>query len=241
MKNILIPTTLCADTVSAVKWALQQSNGKSCCIVLLQLTESTETFSTLQRLRSMRNELTISQHEILDLCRGLVLQSGNGRLQIQTQYTLSGPLLKNFMETFQIGLAILTPSFKLSAKSINHYCIRLLSNYRVPILHLGANHEEQEFNKAMYLQRSHSGLKVEDLQQLLRDQFSFRIVSQANVPDGQDAGHLEPLISETIAKNKINLLVETRKPERIKLKKKEKEQLREILGLPILSLYEEIA
>ena len=51
---------------------------------------------------------------------------------------------------------------------------------------------------------------------------------------------MAPYLNEAISKYDIDLLVETRKGEKIKFKKTKKESINERLGLPVLSLYEEL-
>ncbi|PZQ82052.1 MAG: hypothetical protein DI548_12340, partial [Flavobacterium johnsoniae] len=55
----------------------------------------------------------------------------------------------------------------------------------------------------------------------------------------QKPEEIQPLLTEAITKNNINVLIETRKPKKIKLKNKNF-SINESFGLPVLSLYEEI-
>lgn len=240
MKNILIPTTLHTDTVNAVKTAIKQSKGKSCTIVLLQVCDVPDTESGAFFLRTFKNELSVSQKSILELCRNLVATSQNCTFKLQHQYGISAPLMRNLLDHLHVGLIILTPSYKTAEKKIHNQFLQILSNCKFPILHLNSNFEEHDLNKAMYLEQTKSRLQAEDLQQLMQGQFDFRIVSQAKIFEDQTVEEINPELSEAISKNEINLLIQTRKPEKIKLKNKEKSMINESLGLPVLSLYEEI-
>jgi len=240
MKNILIPTILHSDTVTAIKAALSRANGSECTITLLQLQNVEQSFSAAAMLRSMKSELTASQANVLEFCRYLLEKEPKCKLKMQTQYSLSSSLLNNLMESLDIELVILSNSFKNSQQSINKYCVKLLANSKHNILHITDNSEEPQFNNALYLEKDHSMLQIEDIQQLVNEKFSCRIVSRAKVFEGQDSQQMMPELSETISRNNIDLLIETRKPEKIKIGKKEKQKLYETTGLPLLSIYEKV-
>jgi len=239
MKNILIPTTLHHDTINAVKTAIKQSKGKNCNVVLLQVCDIPDTDSSAFFLRSIKNELGVSQKNTLEACRNLIAVSQNCTFKIQHQYGISAPLMRNLLDHLHVGLIILTPSYKNSAKKIHNLFLQILSNCKCPILHLNSNFEEQVLNKAMYLEQTKSKFQAEDLQQLLQGQFDLRIVSQATIFEGQSLEEINPELTEAITKNDINLLIQTRKPEKIKWNKKS--NVNETLGLPVLSLNEEMA
>lgn len=241
MKNLLIPTTLQPDTINAVKTAIKQSKGRNCNVILLQICDIPNTDSSAFFLRSIKNQLTVSQKNILEICRNLVAVSPNCTFKLQHQYGISAPLMRNLLEHLHVGLVILTPSYKSAEKKIHKQFLQLVSNCKCPILHLNSNFEEQDLNKAMYLEQTKSRLQAEDLHQLLQGQFDFRIVSQAKIFEDQSIEEINPQLSEAITKNEINLLIQTRKPEKIKLSNKEKSKVNDSLGLPVLSLYEEIA
>ncbi|OYX86179.1 MAG: hypothetical protein B7Y83_02315 [Flavobacteriales bacterium 32-34-25] len=240
MKNLLIPSTLESDTINAIKVAIQQSKGQNCTIFLALVSEIPDTYSSATFLRSMKSEMTVSQKNVLDYCRELTTISQNCNLKIHYQYGISAPLMKNLIEHLDVELTILTPSFKNAQKRIHNQFTQILSNSKCPILHLSPNFEEQDLTKAMYLEQTMSKLQVEDLQELIPNHFNFKIVSQAKIFSDQNPEDIQNLLAEAITKNKIDLLIETRKPKKIKLKNK-KESTNESFGLPILSLYEEIA
>ncbi|MFL9830473.1 hypothetical protein ACSV4D_00990 [Flavobacterium sp. ARAG 55.4] len=239
MKNLLIPSTLELDTINAVKVAIQQSKGKQCTLTLALVSEIPDTYSTATFLRSMKSELSASQKNVLEYCRELVTISQNCTLKIHYQYGISTPLVKNLIEHLGIELTILTPSYRNTEKRIHNQFVQILCNCKNPILHLSSNFEEQQLSKAMYLEQTKSKIQLEDLQELIPDHFSFKIVSQAKIFNDQNTEDLELLLNDAITKNNIDLLIETRKPKKIKLKK-ENIHTTENFGLPILSLYEEI-
>ena len=82
-------------------------------------------------------------------------------------------------------------------------------------------------------------MHIKDVQQFLNDNFSYEIVSQTSKID-DNYEDMAPYLNEAISKYDIDLLVETRKGEKIKFKKTKKESINERLGLPVLSLYEEL-
>jgi len=240
MKNIVIPTTLQADTLNAVKTAIKQSKGQRCSIILLQICDVPDTDSGAFFLRHFKNELTVSQKNVLEASRNLVAVSQHCTFKLHHQYGVSAPLMRNLLEHLQTGLIILTPSYKSAEKKIHKQFLQIVGNCKCPILHLNSNFEAQDLNKALYLEQTKSRLQAEDLQQLMQGQFDFRIVSQAKIFENQNVEEINPQLTEAIVKNEINLLIQTRKPAKIKLSKKDKISINESLGLPVLSLYEEL-
>jgi hypothetical protein len=238
MKNILIPTVLEEDTVAAVKTAVKYATAKNSIITLMILQKLPDSFSAAAILRETKPSYTTAQDDILEQCLQIAAASGNCRLVVHNQCGISAPLLKNLMEYLGTDLILFTPSYKEDKNTLNSYCAQLLLNSKCPILHLGGNENDNDFNKALFLEREQTKLDITQLQQIVNGQFSFRIVSQAKVPDEQNPADITPLLSETILKNNIDLLIETRKSEKRKKKKSEK-TLNESLGLPVLSIYEE--
>lgn len=239
MKNFLIPTTLKEDTISAVKSAVNQAKETSSEIILLMLADAPDSFSAPQFLREMRVGLTKSQEEVLETCRYIIEHTANCKIKIHNQYGLSSPILRNIIETFSIKLVILTHSYKQETKRIHQYAIQLAGNQKCPILHLGIEQIKNDFNKALYIENTDTNIHVKDVQQFLSNNFSFEIVGQTSkVEDNYE--ELAPYLNDAISKYDIDLLVETRKGEKIKFKKNKKENINEQLGLPILSLYEEL-
>jgi hypothetical protein len=106
-------------------------------------------------------------------------------------------------------------------------------------LHLGNEQFKEDFNKALYIENGNANMHVKDVQQYLSANFSFEIVSQTSKFD-DNYEEFAPYLSEAISKYDIDLLVETRKGEKIKFKKNKKENINDRLGLPVLSLYEEL-
>ena len=237
MKNFLIPTTLKEDTICAVKSAVNQAKKSNCEIVLMLVSETPDTFSSSQFLRQMRAGLTASQEEVLEACRYIVGNSENCKIKIHNQYGLSSPIFKGIINTFNIKLVILTHSYKQETKRIHQYLIKLSGNQKCPILHLGLEQIKDDFNKALYIENAN--MHVKDVQQFLNQNFSFEIVSQTK--NFQNIEEFTPYLKEAISKYDIDLLVETRKGEKIKFKKTKQENRNAALGLPVLSLYEELA
>lgn len=241
MKNILIPTTLQQDTIQALKIALAQSEEKKPhTIILMLLKETPDTASAAYWLRKMQSELTRLQQEVLEECRNMASLHTHCKLELHQQFSISGPLLRNFMGAREIGLVILPDSFRKSQKQINCYCLKLLKNRNIPILQLASEFEEHLFSKALYVENSDSNVQVKDLWNMIGDHFSFRIISQAKVLDQQNYEEMTPILYDAIYKNGINLLIETRKPQKIGLFKKKTTSLNENFGLPVLSVCEPV-
>lgn len=239
MKNFLIPTTLEEDTISAVKSAVNQAKNTNCEIILMMVSDTPDTFSSSQFLREMRVSLTASQELVLETCRYVIEHTANCKIKIHNQFGLSAPIFKGIIEAFDVKLIILTQSYKQETKRIHHYAMQLAGNQKCPILHLGNEHFKEDFNKALYIENGNANMHVKDVQQYLSANFSFEIVSQTSKFD-DNYEEFAPYLSEAISKYDIDLLVETRKGEKIKFKKTKKENGSDRLGLPVLSLYEEL-
>jgi len=240
MKNILIPTTLESDSLNAVKTAIKHADGKNCSIILMLVYKTPDTDSGSLFLRELSVKLTTAQLKILEDCNTLADDTENCRLKVHHQYSISRPLLKNLIDHLGIDLIILTASYKKEYANIHTSCTKLLLNCKCPILHLGVNQNDYDFNKALFLEHDQTKLGIQELQQIINKQFTFKIVSQAKFPEEQNPADITPLLIETISKNNIDLLIETRKVEKRKLKKKENALINETLGLPMLSIYDEV-
>lgn len=239
MKNILIPSTFEEDTLYAVKTAINHAKGKKCIITLMYLSEQPDSYSASGFLRNMNIRLDEAQAQVIDECRLLTDAEGNCRLNIHHQYGITGPLLKNLLAHFNTGLIILLPSFKSIPSNVHKQCVKLLGNCKNSILHLSPEKEQAEFTKALYLENTQTQFNVSELQQVVNREFNLKIVSQAMVNNELNAENLGSLLNETIEKNNIDLLIETRKPEK-KFRKKKNADVNEVLGLPVLSIYENI-
>ena len=237
MKNFLIPTTLEIDTISAVKSAVNQAKNTNCEIVLMMVSDTPDAFSSAQFLREMRTGLTASQEEVLETCRYIIEHTANCKLKVHNQYGLSASVFKGIIDAFAVKLVILTHSYKQETKRIHQYLVKLAGNQKCPILHLGTELIKGDFNKALYIENASANMHVKDVQQFLSANFSFEIVSQTANFDN-DYEQFAPYLSEAISKYDIDLLVETRKSEKIKFKKTKKEKGNDRMGLPVLSLYE---
>ncbi len=240
MKNFLIPTTLEEDTISSVKSAVNQARNNNCEIILMMVSDTPDTFSASQFLREMKTSLTASQDEVLETCRYIIEHTPNCKIKIHNQFGLSAPIFKGIIDAFAIKLVILTHSYKQETKRIHQYVVKLAGNQKGPILHLGTESLKDDFSKALYIENAKANMHVKDVQHFLSKNFSYEIVSQtSNFDDNYE--QFAPYLSEAISKYDIDLLVETRKGEKIKLKKAKKENSSDKLGLPVLSLYEELA
>ena len=237
MKNFLIPTTLEQDTITAVKSAVNQAKNTNCEIILMMVSETPDAFSSAQFLREMRTALTPSQEEVLDTCRYIISHTPNCKIKVHNQYGISAPIFKGIIDAFDVKLVVLTNSYKQESKRIHQYMVKLAGNLKCPILHLGSEVVKDDFNKALYIENTKANMHVKDVQQFLSQNFSYEIVSQtANFDDNYEK--FAPYLSEAISEYDIDLLVETRKSEKIKFKKAKKESVNDRMGLPVLSLYE---
>jgi hypothetical protein len=240
MRNILIPTTLQADTISAVKTAVRHASGHSCHIVLVQVCDVPDTYSASYLLQTIKPGYTKAQAEVLSRCKAVVANEPDCTLQVHMQYSISAPLLKNIIDHKAIGLIILSQSYKQEKLKIHRYFCRLVLNSRCPVLHLGHNTSGQPLTNALYLEQETEGLALHQVQARLNGLFDLNIVSRATVTREQNPQDLAPLLAEAIFKNDIDLVVETRRTQKLTLKKKPIAGVNEALGLPVLSLHRQL-
>jgi len=240
MKNLLIPTTFQNDTLDALKTAIHYGNGASCTLVLLLVSDVQDNYSASSLLRSLDNKWTNAQEDILDKCRDLIAENTNCRLKVHNQFGVSSPLIKSLLELYQIEFVILPQSFKNSSLKIHQYCSQILANYKCPILHINNSVEDIHFNNALYFENEKSNYPLADMQQLVQERFSLKIVSQAKISSQEANQELIPMVTEAIAKNDIDIIIETRKAAKISINKRKNLLTDEALGLPVLSIYEEV-
>lgn len=236
MKNILIPTTFEHDTLNAVKTAIKHAKGNSATIILMTLCEAPDTYSASEFLRNVQQPLTAAQSHILDKCATLTEKSANCSMKVHKQPGLTAPLFRNLLEYLSAELIIITPSYKAEKARMHQQCLTLIAKCKIPILHTGQQETEQELTNALYLENSKAEMSVQELQHLLNGSFSFRIVGQAQMEE-QNPNDMGPFITDAIARNNVDLLIETRKPH--KNGKKGRSTFHDSLGLPVLSLHEE--
>ncbi len=239
MKSILIPTVIENDTKHAIETAVKHAKGKNCSITLLILTETPDACSAVEFLRKTKKPFTPAQAELLDECHSRIALSANCTLGVHHQYGISAPLFRNLMEYLGTEMIILSPSYKADRKKIHAYFCKLAATCKKPILHLGKKPEQPEFNKALYIERNNAQIGIQELQQLVNRQFDFKIVSQASAAEEQGTDGLAPFVSEAIMKNGIDLLIETRKPQ--KNRPAARGMTNDAYGLPVLSIHEEAA
>lgn len=237
MKSILIPTTFEADLINAVEAAVAQSTGTNCTITLLNLKEAEDTYSAGYTLQKMGSSFTAAQRQVADKCYEAVKRAPNCRLAIHDQFGISGPLLKNLMEYLNTDLIIITRSYRAEKRKIHTYCLSLLVKSRMPILHTGEE-KKPNLDNALYIEHKAAQLGVRELHRLVNGRFNMKIVSSARLDEGQSVKTLENDLLAAIEQNNIDVLIETRKPEK---KKFSEFLINDSLGLPVLSIYEEPA
>ncbi|RZJ64900.1 MAG: hypothetical protein EOO45_17625 [Flavobacterium sp.] len=240
MKSILIPTVLENDAMCAVSTAIKHARGKNCSIVMLLVADTPDNYTAAGFLRNGRQPITDAQIEVLNECRTKIRASGNCTLTVHHQCGMSASLLKNLLEYLDTDMIILCPSYKAEKKRIHATLCKLLINSKKNILHLGQGMYDVEFNNALYLEPDNAQMGLQELQQLVSRDFDFKIVSQASIADERNTEDMTPFLTEAIRKNKIDLLVETRKAEKIRMRKRSALASDEF-GLPVLSIYEEAA
>jgi hypothetical protein len=239
MKNVLIPTTLKEDTLKAVRTAVRNANGNNLKIVLLILSEMPDGISDLLFATQSGYETSVTEQRVLNQCRHYAQNFENISLNVHHQYGLTAPLLRNIMHHHAIGFIILTPSYKAEKELLHKTVVKLLNANKCPILHLTDTPTELILEHAIYVENAPSQISMTEIQHFLKDEFDIRVVSQATLQEGQNPEDLKPVLEKTIQMNNINLVVETRKPEKPRIMARKysvRESLAEKLGVPVLSV-----
>jgi hypothetical protein len=239
MKNILIPTCLEPDTVGAVASAIKHAAG-NCTIVLMLFSEAPDAYSATEYLSRITPKESYFNNLTLKRCRTYIAEAPHCNLQVHHQYGLSKPLMRNLLEHKKIDLIIIPESVKNSTNKLYAYCSKLLLSSKYPILLPGLVAGRNRFNNALYLEQEGCTICAKEVEQLVNQKFPYRIVSHAQVTETENPDDLRPLLAEAIFKNDIDLVIETRNATRKSRSASAEEGYDKILGLPVLSLYEEI-
>lgn len=234
MKSILIPTTFEQDLTDAVATAIEQASGTHCTITLLSVKEAEDTFSAGYTLYKMQQGMTHAQIEVSEKCKALAAAAQNCHLQTRYQHGLSGPLLKNLLEYLGTDLVIITRSYRKEKQKMHSYCLGLLLKCRKPILQLGKE-TKHTLSNALYIEHDSTTVDTQELHHLLNGTFNLKIVSSAKLNDGQSIASMEGNLMNAIQENKIDVVIETRKPVKAKVSGV---MASESLGLPVLSIHE---
>jgi len=238
MKNILIPTTLAPDTVGAVKTAMKHAGEQGCTLVLMLCCDAPDTFSAAEYRRLAMPQSTPVQSDVLRQCRIAVKQNGYCTLEVHHQHGLTGPLLRNLLEFKKIDFIVVPESYNTAPEKIHKYCVKLLLNSKCPILMPGCVSDRQQMANALYLEQDNTSLPLHEVMKMVDGKFPYRIVSRALISEMYNPEDLRPILAETIFKNDIDVLVQTRKHEKLTFTNKARATVNEVMGLPVLSLYE---
>jgi hypothetical protein len=239
MKNVLIPTTLKEDTLKAVRTAVRNANGSNLKIVLLILSEMPDGITNLLFATQAGYETSAAEQRVLNQCRQYAKNFDTISLIVHHQYGITAPLLRNIMNHHTIGFIMLTPSYKTEKDFLHKTAVKLLNASKCPILHLTDTPTELILAQAIYVENPPSQISMTEIQHFLKDEFDIRVISQTTLQEGQNPEDLKPVLVKTIEMNNINLVVETRKPQKTRLmarKSSVRESLAEKLGVPVLSV-----
>jgi nucleotide-binding universal stress UspA family protein len=239
MKTILIPTLFQQDTEDAVKAALNYAKTSDCKIILMSVSDIEDTYSASSLLRSLDNNWTFDQEKILYNCRDIIDLHANCSLKVHSQFGVSAPKIKNLLDHYNINMIVISQTFKQSSDKIHEYCYQILCNNKYPILHVSNILNDFHFVNAMYLESENSNYELADVQKAIKEKFSLKIVSRAKISFDETDKQILPLVTAAIAKNDIDVIIETRKSAKSTTKKRASLLPNNNLGIPVLSIYEE--
>jgi hypothetical protein len=200
--------------------------------------DAPDTFSATDYLRRTSSQATPVQQDVLKQCRLAVNHNTYCNLEVYHQHGLTGPLLRNLLEFKKIDFIVVPESYNTANEKIHKYCCKLLLNSKCPILMPGCVSDRQQMANALYLEQDNTSLPLHEVQKMINGNYPYRIVSRAMISEMQNPEDLRPILAETIFKNDIDVLVQTRKHEKLKFTTKARATVNEVMGLPVLSLYE---
>jgi len=220
MKNIIIPTTFENDTIDALKVAADLKRKGSGQIVLISLSEITDSITDLLFL-SEKNVQNVGNRDKLFADWSKALDDfALPKLPIieHHQYGISRPILIQLLEHFKAEMVIVPNSFLQSKLFIHRLFLRLLNKSEFPVMQLPDDTDgSEEIQRALYL-----GENGKTLTPALQG-MPFHIIHQSMVDSEQ------PLVSVVNAL-KINLIVKPR------VNKATPNHDVDSLGLPVLTI-----
>lgn len=236
MRSVLIPTQLRIPTVNAVKAAIKYGSS-GCTITLLLLQDSTNAFNVTLAQHTINYTITKGQRDILATCRQLVEDTENCTIKVHTQYDISGPLVKNIMNSFNTQLVILPAGFPPEKNRPYIKCLQLLLNSKYPILHLSPYCDEQDFNKAFYIEYNKSPIEKEVIINVIKNILPVKTVISERIYNDSKPDDIQLQLAEAILNNNTDLIIETRKPARVNLNRNIQSPA-DRLGITVLSIAE---
>ncbi|MBK0370326.1 hypothetical protein [Flavobacterium agrisoli] len=239
MKNYLIPTQLHYDTLSAIKTAIVHGQNQEIKIVLLWVSEEINAISAAHFLREFNSQITSKEQKIVDTCLEYAERFPNCSIEFKRQFGLSSSLLKKLLHQFETDLIVLTSSMVNSKKRFHSTLIQYLEKQKTPILHLN-NAVDNPLTNAVFLQNKESEINLKKLENYLNTHFPFQKISQIIEKESHQNKDTGSELANILSTNAIDFVIETRKKERLKLKKASKTNINQHLNIPVLSLYEEM-
>jgi hypothetical protein len=220
MKNIIILTTYEDDTLEAMKVANDLKRSSAGTIVLISLSETTDSITDLLFL-SEKNQKDAAKRARMFVKWSHIERDQKIKpmsVQEHVQYGISRPVLIQLLERFNTEMIIVPNSVQQSKSFIHLLFLKLLNKSEFPIMRLPAEKgSSEEIQRALYLDETGKAL-APALQNM-----PFHIIHQSMVDREQSLGNL-------ITKLKINLIVQTRVHESVF-----KEDVVS-LGLPVLTV-----
>ncbi len=119
MKNILIPTTLEPDTLTALKMLLDYSRHERTKVVLLLVSEMPFGIADMLFSAWSVDELPEEKRHVLECCRHFTETLPNSTFHIHHQVGVTNPILRNILDHYSINLTVILQSFYLDNAWIN--------------------------------------------------------------------------------------------------------------------------
>lgn len=221
MKTFLIPTTFEADTTKAVQLAIDMFSGSSDRIVLLSISEITNSITDLLFLGSEKPVDLDKRQVILNYWNEVKKQSDTyGEITTHHQFGLSRPTFNGILERFDVSMSVVPVSFQHSKQHIHQFMLKLLHQSRCPMMLLPANLPDKSIQRALCLDEVPAPSPVQG--------YPFHVIHKSMVSDAQ-----YPSVQSMVEALNIDLIV---KGKRVDGAGEPIDQEASAFGLPILAV-----
>lgn len=199
MNNILIPTVYESDTNHALRIALDVRHNADTEIVLMSISQISDSIMDLLFLSPEDAIDKKKRDEVLNVWRGEVPTEVASKLKVQHQYGLTGPLAKQILSRYDIGMVIVPQSFRNSKLYVHQHALQLFQKFGCPIMHLPAGDISYKgIQRALYLDdtKQDSAIPVQ--------QFPFHVIHKSMLKQGES-------IQAIVDRMQIDLIVRDKK------------------------------
>ena len=226
MKNIMIITTYEADTFGALKIAADLKRYHDGSLVLLTVSPLSDSITELLFLSARDHVEQQNRKKRLEEWNRFATNNkvyvDFPEIKEHHQYGMSGPILKQILECFDIDMIVVPPSMQKSRFFIHQLLLKLLHRSQYPLLLLSTDQLPSEpIQRALFLDGLGESLTAEI------ENMPFHVIHKSML---EQVPQISPL-RQLIEKHKIDLIVQRKQKSSTGMDKDLQN-----LGLPILTV-----